>query len=140
MMKKIMFVLLVAGSLQAVAGVARAGDFNGLKTFHNAYQMRSTLLFLSAIDLAQSSNFSGGMYEMNPLLGRHPSTQSMAVFALAANVLISYVADHIALKWREVLWDTVLTSEKMNIEGNAQLLTFHRREIPMALMVTLRMK
>ncbi len=84
------------------------------------------LISLAAVDFQQSSEMfyhSDGYSEINPILGTNPSRTNMLAFG-AFGVGLTYVlADALPKPWKQIVIDSVIASEKMNIEENQRAYT-----------------
>jgi hypothetical protein len=81
------------------------------------------LISLAAADYQQSVVMfyhSDGYHEINPILGTNPSRTNMLAFGAIGVGLTYLVADTLPKPWRQILLDSVIASEKMNIEENSR--------------------
>ncbi len=79
------------------------------------------LVSLAAVDYRQSVDMfyhSDGYHEINPILGTNPSRTNMLSFGVIGVGLTYLAADTLPKPWRQILIDSVIASEKMNIEEN----------------------
>jgi hypothetical protein len=87
-------------------------------------QSVAVLASFAIIDYTQSvSMFYGseGYQEMNPLLGSKPSRGSMAAFGIIGVGIFYLVSDYLSEPWRQIFADSIIASERMNIEDNRRL-------------------
>jgi len=84
------------------------------------------LISLAATDYKQSVDMfyhSDGYHEINPILGTNPSRTNMLAFGAIGVGLTYLLADALPKPWRQILLDSVIASEKMNIEENRRVST-----------------
>jgi hypothetical protein len=87
-------------------------------------QDTAVLASFAIIDYAQSVAMfygSDGYREMNPLLGSEPSRGSMIAFGIIGVGLFYLVSDYLSEPWRQIFSDSIIASERMNIEDNRRL-------------------
>lgn len=92
-----------------------------------------TLLAMSLIDFNQSVEMfygrgKGEFIEFNPLLNGKPSRESMILMG-SAGITIYYAIEELVKEgfWKDLVLDSVLATEKLNIEDNRYALkTGHR--------------
>jgi hypothetical protein len=96
-----------------------------------------TLAVMAAIDLAQSVNmFDRGSQELNPLLSEAPSIGEMAFFGLVSVGGVYLVDRHMGpSRFKTVLLDSIIESEKANIEANQNVLRYGKRTVPDTIML-----
>ncbi len=103
---------------------------NGQKMFY--------LGLLSAVDYYQTVETvvkQPGVYrEINPILGEHPSRQSLALFGVAG-VAAVYAVQRIFPEAR-VLVDSIIASEQVNIWENQYSMNRTRMSIPVMVVVS----
>lgn len=93
----------------------------------------ATLATMAVIDYNQSCKMfyganSANHYELNPVLGRKPSRNDLLAFGVAgvgSVYLLDVIMDDSTFK--NVLLDSILATEKMNIEWNKQVSETGRR-------------
>ncbi|MBU0483033.1 MAG: hypothetical protein KKB30_00790 [Proteobacteria bacterium] len=83
-----------------------------------------TLVSLAMIDYQQSLEMfyeMDGYEELNPLLGEKPGREDLMMFGLAS-LTIAYGINELMPegKFKDFLFDSLLATEKLNIEENAQ--------------------
>lgn len=91
---------------------------------HKVRQNTAVLASFAVIDYTQSvAMFYGsqGYREMNPLLGSKPSRGNMIAFGIIGVGLFYLVSDYLSEPWRQIFADSILASERMNIEDNRRL-------------------
>ncbi len=78
------------------------------------------LLSMAVIDYRQSIDmfYHDDMQELNPLLEETPSRRSMLGFGAIGLGLTYLLADVLPKPWSQIIIDSVVASEKMNIEEN----------------------
>jgi hypothetical protein len=84
------------------------------------------LISLAAADYQQSVDMfyhSDGYHEINPILGTNPSRTNMLAFGAIGVGLTYLVANTLPKPWRQILLDSVIASEKMNVEENHRVST-----------------
>ena len=84
------------------------------------------LVSLAAVDYQQSVDMfyhGEGYYELNPILGTEPSRTDMLAFGVIGVGLTYLLADTMPKPWRRIILDSVIASEKMNIEENHRAYT-----------------
>lgn len=84
------------------------------------------LVSLAAVDYQQSVDMfyhGDGYYELNPILGTEPSRKDMLAFGAIGVGLTYLLADTMPKPWRRIILDSVIASEKMNIEENHRAYT-----------------
>lgn len=62
-----------------------------------------------------------GYHEINPILGPKPSRGSMIAFGAIGTGLFYLLADTLPDPWRQVVVDSIIASERMNIEDNRRV-------------------
>jgi len=62
-----------------------------------------------------------GYYELNPILGSRPSRGSMMAFGAIGTGLFYLFANNLSEPWRQVVVDSIIASERMNIEDNRRV-------------------
>lgn len=88
---------------------------------------------LGAVDYAQSKSLfkKPGHHEMNPLLSRKPSDESLAGFGVAgvgaAYLLSKNMKDG---KFKDLVMDSIVESEKFNVEENMRIKKGGKRQLP----------
>lgn len=93
-----------------------------------------TLAALSLADLKQSSDFAfkqGNYYEINPVLGYDPSVAKMAAFGLAGIGTV-YITEQLLKNHptlRQILIDSVVSSEAFNVNENRRLAQVGARQM-----------
>jgi hypothetical protein len=105
-----------------------ASDLSTPRMYRSESQiLRDKLAVLTSfalIDYYQSATMfspSGGYYEVNPIFGQSPSKSDMIAFG-AAGLGLSYVlAGTLSEPWRQIAVDSIIASERMNIEENRQV-------------------
>ncbi len=134
-------IALLAGLLLALLIVpARASDCGlriadcGLKD--ERLEKLMVLASFAAIDYNQSVDLffnRTGYYEINPILGKHPSRRDMLVFGAAGMGLLWGAAELLERagypRAAQVLVDSALSSEQLNIEDNALVADGRQRRI-----------
>lgn len=107
------------------------GIMNGLST--QQYQVTrqqkvaqevGVILSFAAIDYAQSVSMfygSGNYQELNPIFGKKPSRESMALFGVVGVGLFYLVAEYFPEPWRQIAIDSVISTERINIEDNRRV-------------------
>lgn len=102
-----------------------------------------TLAALSLVDLNQSKDMfaSKNYYEMNPVLGPHPSLPKMASFGLAGIGAV-YVSEKLLSKYpklQQVFVDSVISTEAFNVQENNRLMQIGSRSFTaMPIIITVR--
>lgn len=78
------------------------------------------LISMAVIDYRQSIDmfYHDDMHELNPVLDETPSRRSMLGFGAIGLGLTYLLADVLPEPWDRIIIDSVLASEKMNIEEN----------------------
>lgn len=62
-----------------------------------------------------------GYHEINPVLGPYPSRQDLIAFG-TVEICLSYVLTEILPDtWRHIVVDSIISTEKLNIEDNRQI-------------------
>jgi len=64
---------------------------------------------------------SGGYNEVNPILGPKPSKGDMAVFGALGIGLSYFLSTTLSDPWRQIVVDSIIASERMNIEDNRRV-------------------
>ncbi|OGW28220.1 MAG: hypothetical protein A2X56_13745 [Nitrospirae bacterium GWC2_57_13] len=106
---KILLILLIIALMPIAAGAYDTGENIAL------------LLSLAVIDYGQSVNmfYNDGSYvELNSLLGEKPSRNDMMAFGVLGVGLTWLLADVLPKPWNRILVDSVVASERFNIEEN----------------------
>jgi len=62
-----------------------------------------------------------GYYELNPILGPKPSRGGMLAFGVIGTGLFYILANNLSEPWRQVVVDSIIASERMNIEDNRRV-------------------
>jgi hypothetical protein len=62
-----------------------------------------------------------GYYELNPVLGPKPSRGGMIAFGVIGTGLFYLLANNLSEPWRQVVVDSIIASERMNIEDNRRV-------------------
>ena len=81
------------------------------------------LISLAAADYQQSVDMfyhSEGYHEINPILGTDPSRTNLLAFGVIGVGLTYFIADTLPKPWKQIFFDSVIASEKMNIEENSR--------------------
>ena len=99
----------------------------------NAYAIDYRVISIAALatkDYDQSVEmfYERGGYELNPLLGTKPSRSSLRNIGIASVVAL-YVVSSFDGKWKNLILDSVLSSEKFNVEENERVLNNRPRRI-----------
>jgi len=84
----------------------------------------AALASFAVIDYVQSvAMFYGSekYRELNPLFGSKPSRNSMALFGIIGVGLSYLIADTLRDPWKQIFVDSVLASERLNIEDNRRV-------------------
>lgn len=107
------------------------GNANGLSSsryfFTREQTLRQNLGVLTSfalIDYAQTVAMlygSEGYYEINPILGAHPSRGTLVAFGLIGSGLFYVIGRNLPDPWKQIFVDSVLTIERLNIEDNRRL-------------------
>lgn len=82
---------------------------------------------------------NGTTWEFNPLLGKHPTKQKLVYFgvgSIATMLLLDEVIPDGAFK--NILFDSIVTSERYNVEWNERMLGGHSRTVGIPILVTFR--
>ncbi len=91
---------------------------------HITRQEVAALASFAVIDYAQSvAMFYGSnrYQELNPLFGSKPSRSSMALFGIIGVGLCYLVAETLSDPWKQIFMDSVIASERLNIEDNRRV-------------------
>ena len=64
---------------------------------------------------------TGGYHEVNPILGPKPSKGDMVVFGAMGIGLSYFLSATLSDPWRQIVVDSIIASERMNIEGNRRV-------------------
>jgi len=79
------------------------------------------LTSLAMIDYSQSEDMffdHDGYHEVNPILGQSPSRQDLLLFG-AVGICLSYALTEILpATWKQIVMDSIIATEKLNIEEN----------------------
>ena len=67
--------------------------------------------------------------ELNPVLGKHPSRGDMLAFGVSGTGLLWLSMEILPEPWATIVVDSVLASERFNIEDNASVLQSRSRRI-----------
>lgn len=62
-----------------------------------------------------------GYHEINPVLGPKPSRSGLMAFGVVGAGLFYILADKVPDPWRQVVVDSIMASERMNIEENRRV-------------------
>jgi hypothetical protein len=95
-----------------------------LSSSQRTNQELAVLSSYAIIDYTQSVAMfygSDGFYEMNPVLGKRPTRQSMALFGLIGVSVFYALAKTLPDPWKQIFVDSVIASEQMNIEDNRRV-------------------
>ena len=79
---------------------------------------------MALIDYTQSvSMFSGsdGYYELNPLLGKKPGKTDMMAFGVIGLGIFYFLENNLSDPWRQIVVDSIIASERLNIEDNRRI-------------------
>jgi hypothetical protein len=115
-------VVFIPLALQAAEDVivSQPPDYRGNDTLEDMALLTSFAL----IDYSQSVDMffnRTGYHEMNPVLGPNPSRQDLFLFG-TIGLCLSYVLTEIVPDtWRQIVIDSIVASEKHNIEDNRLL-------------------
>ena len=98
-----------------------------------------TLASLAMIDYQQSVKMfykKGGHKELNPVLGTNPEREDLMMFGLAGMTL-AYGINEIMPegKFKDFLFDSVLATERLNIEENKQVMNTGKRTFECIMLV-----
>ena len=130
-------VILVALLFIFCAGAACAGtgDDERMEKF-------LILATYAAIDYNQSAGWvtpGGGAYELNPILGKHPTRRDMLAFGAAGMGLLWLATEILPEPWDQIALDSALSSEQFNIEDNVSVENGRQRRInAMPIIITFR--
>src|SRR5574341_507132 len=84
-------------------------------------EQMALLASLAMIDFSQSVDMfyeNEGYHEVNPILGQSPSRQDLLIFG-AVGLCLSYALTEILpATWKQVVIDSIIATEKLNIEEN----------------------
>lgn len=89
----------------------------------------------AAVDYGQSCEafYRGGhfanSYELNPVLGERPTRRDMLAFGAAGIGLTWLLSEVLPEPWSAVLVDSVLASERLNVEENRRVQNGERRRM-----------
>jgi|GEM_PF-5372803 len=93
-------------------------------SFKKTAESMAFLFSMALIDYNQSVDMffrEEGYVEINPILGAHPSRSEMAAFGLISVGLTYLLIEVLPERWRRVAIDSIIASEKMNIEENRRV-------------------
>jgi len=93
-------------------------------TFQKTAEGMAFLFSMALIDYNQSVDMffrEEGFVEINPILGAHPSRGEMAAFGLISVGLTYLLIEVLPERWRRIAIDSIIASEKMNIEENRRV-------------------
>ncbi len=94
------------------------------RSFQKTAESMAYLFSMALIDYNQSVDMffrEEGFHEINPILGPHPSRGEMAAFGLISVGLTYLLIEVLPERWRRVAIDSIIASEKMNIEENRRV-------------------
>lgn len=109
-----------------IPAVGRAGDESRTADF-------ALLMSFAVIDYNQSVNMfyqSQGYYEVNQVLGKGPTRGDMIAFGMIGVGLTYLLSDMLPEPWNRILIDSVIASEKRNIEENRRVYSGWNTEGP----------
>jgi hypothetical protein len=111
---------------------------------HAEEQRTEKLAVLAAmawIDYDQSAGWvtpGGRTYELNPILGEHPSRGDMLAFGATGLGLLWLAGEVLPEPWATVVLDSAITSERWNIEDNVLARDGRRRINAVPVIITWR--
>ena len=98
-----------------------------------------TLASLALIDSQQSVQMfykKDGHYELNPVLGTNPGREDLMVFGLAGMTLAYGINELVPEgKFKNFLFDSVLATERFNIEENQRVMDTGKRTFECIMLV-----
>jgi hypothetical protein len=90
----------------------------------NVGQGAAVLASFAVIDYTQSVSMfygSGRYREMNPLLGSKPTKGAMIAFGVIGVSVFHLISSFLSEPWRQIFIDSIIASERMNIEDNRRV-------------------
>lgn len=87
-------------------------------------QEMAVITSFALIDYHQSVSMfygSDGYSELNPALGQNPTRQEMATFGVVGLGAFYLLANNLSEPWRQIVVDSIIASERMNIEDNRRI-------------------
>ena len=87
----------------------------------NVAEQIAVLASFAVVDYQQSVAMfyeSNGYYELNPLLGTSPGRVELISFGVVGVGLVYFAVEMLPEGWRQVVMDSIVATERLNIEDN----------------------